>query len=196
LQRLLIDCAPSSLNDDALQFAVTQRARLFRHSHSGKVYSVRNFKEGKTTVFFAFILDSLGSTELMFILVVALIFFGPRKLPQLAKSMGKGLAEFRKASDDFKRTWEREVALESARAEDNSLLESQPPAVYEPVAGTQPIAATQPIIETTATELLVPRETQSQTFSEAIAETPPEPVEIPAEAAHAEAQPVRKQDWL
>lgn len=141
-------------------------------------------------MFFALILDSLGSTELLFILVVALIFFGPRKLPQLAKSMGKGLAEFRKASDDFKRTWEREVALETARADDNSLLESQPPAVYEPVA------ATQPIIETTASELAVPRETQSQTFSEAIADTPPEPIEIPAEAAQAEAQPVKKQDWL
>src|SRR6185436_3836050 len=89
-------------------------------------------QEGKTTVFFALILDSLGSTELLFILVVALIFFGPRKLPQLAKSMGKGLAEFRKASDDFKRTWEREVALESARADDNSMLESQSPATYEP----------------------------------------------------------------
>lgn len=141
-------------------------------------------------MFFALILDSLGSTELLFILVVALIFFGPRKLPQLAKTMGKGLAEFRKASDDFKRTWEREVALESARAEDNSLLESQPPSVYEPVA------ATAPIVETTATELLVPRETQSQTFSEALVETPVEPVEVSADAVPAEAQPVRKQDWL
>ena len=141
-------------------------------------------------MFFALILDSLGSTELLFILVVALIFFGPRKLPQLAKTMGKGLAEFRKASDDFKRTWEREVALETARADDNSLLESQPPAMYEPVA------ATEPIVETTATELLVPRETQPQTFSEALAETPPEPIEIPAETVPAEAQPVRKQDWL
>ena len=141
-------------------------------------------------MFFALILDSLGSTELLFILVIALIFFGPRKLPTLARSMGKGLAEFRKASDDFKRTWEREVALETAKLDDNSLLESQPPAVYEPVA------ATQPIIETTASELAVPRESQSQTFSEALADTPPEPVEIPAKAAQAEAQPVRKQDWL
>ena len=76
-------------------------------------------------MFFAFILDSLGSTELIFILIVALIFFGPRKLPQLARSMGKGLAEFRKASDDFKRTWEREVALETARLEDNTMLEAE-----------------------------------------------------------------------
>ncbi|HKZ03173.1 MAG TPA: twin-arginine translocase TatA/TatE family subunit [Pyrinomonadaceae bacterium] len=63
----------------------------------------------------ALILETLGSTELVFILIIALMFFGPRKLPQLSRSLGKSLAEFRKASEDFKRTWEREVALESAR---------------------------------------------------------------------------------
>ena len=83
----------------------------------------------------ALILDSLGSTELLFILVVALIFFGPRKLPQLARSMGKSMAEFRKASEDFKRTWEREVALESSRVEnsENSILpEQQSPPINVP----------------------------------------------------------------
>jgi TatA/E family protein of Tat protein translocase len=142
-------------------------------------------------VFFAFILDSLGSTELLFILVIALIFFGPRKLPQLARSMGKGLAEFRKASDDFKRTWEREVALETARAEDNSLLESQPQPAYEPTPNLEPATVG-------TSELTVARENQPQpqTFSEQLAETPPKPIEIPAEAAQTEAQPVRKQDWL
>jgi sec-independent protein translocase protein TatB len=59
------------------------------------------------------ILDSLGSTELLVILGAALIFFGPRKLPQLSRQIGKGLAEFRRASDDFKRTWEREVNIEN-----------------------------------------------------------------------------------
>nr|MBA3572547.1 twin-arginine translocase TatA/TatE family subunit [Pyrinomonadaceae bacterium] len=63
---------------------------------------------------FLLILDSLGSTELFFILVMALVFFGPRKLPQLSRSLGKNIAEFRKASEDFKRTWEREVAFEES----------------------------------------------------------------------------------
>lgn len=140
---------------------------------------------------FAFILDTLGSTELLFILIVALIFFGPRKLPQLARSMGKGLSEFRKASDDFKRTWEREVALETARADDNSMLESDPQPTYEPVPATESVT-----VEAPDPELVVARENEPQTDSEALAETPPEPVQVPAEAAQAETQPVRKQDWL
>jgi sec-independent protein translocase protein TatB len=61
---------------------------------------------------YLFILDSLGSTELLVILGAALIFFGPRRLPQLSRQLGKGLAEFRRASEDFKRTWEREANLE------------------------------------------------------------------------------------
>jgi TatA/E family protein of Tat protein translocase len=57
-------------------------------------------------------LESVGTTELLLIMVVALIIFGPRKLPELSRSLGKGLSEFRRASDEFKRTWEREVDLE------------------------------------------------------------------------------------
>ena len=62
-------------------------------------------------------LESLGTTELLVILVVALVLFGPRKLPEMARSFGKSLNEFKRASDDFKRTWEREVALESVERE-------------------------------------------------------------------------------
>ncbi len=58
------------------------------------------------------ILESLGSTELIFILVMALVFFGPRKLPQISRTLGKSLADFRRASEDFKRTWDKEVSLE------------------------------------------------------------------------------------
>src|ERR1044072_739699 len=166
-----------------------KRARLFPvFPLPARFTATAILQKGKRPVFFAFILDSLGSTEFIFILVIALIFFGPRKLPQLAKSMGKGLAEFRKASDDFKRTWEREVALETTRAEDNSLLEPQPTPVYEPATSAQPVTGT--------SDLVGARKTKTKPFSEAIAKTPRDPIEIRAEAAQAEAQPVRKQDWL
>jgi TatA/E family protein of Tat protein translocase len=67
-------------------------------------------------MFFLF-LESLGTTELLVILVVALVLFGPRKLPEMTRKFGKSLNEFKRAGDDFKRTWEREVALESVERE-------------------------------------------------------------------------------
>jgi len=140
---------------------------------------------------FALILESLGSTELLLILAVALIFFGPRKLPQLARTMGKGLTEFRKASDDFKQTWEREVALETSPLDDNSMLAEQP----GPYETTQ--SSDEPAVETPDPDLVVPREDAVQAMPEAIPEVPeamPEVPEISAETTQPE--PVRKQDWL
>ena len=58
-------------------------------------------------------LESLGTTELLVILVVALVLFGPRKLPEMTRKFGKSLNEFKRASDEFKQTWEREVAMEN-----------------------------------------------------------------------------------
>ena len=143
---------------------------------------------------FALILESLGSTELLLILAVALIFFGPRKLPQLARSMGKGLSEFRKASDDFKRTWEREVALETAPADENSLLEEEQPVQYEANQSLD-----EPTIETPDPDMVVPREDAAQaTSATVIPEAQEEAVSEVAEIAAENIQPetVRKQDWL
>ena len=51
----------------------------------------------------------IGMPELILIFVVALIVFGPKKLPDLGRSLGKGIAEFKRASDDLKRTIEDEI---------------------------------------------------------------------------------------
>lgn len=59
-----------------------------------------------------FVFEFLGTTELLVVAVVALILFGPRKLPEIGRTVGRGLAEFKRASDDFKRTWEYEVEIE------------------------------------------------------------------------------------
>ncbi len=54
-------------------------------------------------------LGSIGMPELILIFVIALIVFGPKKLPEIGKSLGKGLAEFKRASEDLKQNIQREV---------------------------------------------------------------------------------------
>lgn len=58
------------------------------------------------------IFESIGTSELMLIGLVALIVFGPRKIPELARTLGKVMTEFRRSTDDFKKTWEREAGFE------------------------------------------------------------------------------------
>ena len=53
----------------------------------------------------------IGVPELIIIFVVALLVFGPRKLPELGKSLGRGLSEFRRASNELRNTLEEEVRV-------------------------------------------------------------------------------------
>lgn len=64
---------------------------------------------------YIFILETIGTQELILVGLVALIVFGPRKLPQMARKFGKMMTEFRKVSNDFRATWEREVAFEDRK---------------------------------------------------------------------------------
>jgi sec-independent protein translocase protein TatA len=68
-------------------------------------------------------MGSLGMQEIIVIFVLALIVFGPRKLPDLGKSLGKGLAEFKKASNELKQTWEDEVRLEKEREQVSEIIQ-------------------------------------------------------------------------
>ncbi len=79
-------------------------------------------------MFYLFILESIGTSELILIGLVALIVFGPRKLPELARMLGKAMNEFRRTTDDFKQTWTREVNFEiegnNGKEKLNSISES------------------------------------------------------------------------
>lgn len=84
----------------------------------------------------------LGGPELVLILVLALIVFGPRRLPEIGKSMGKLLSEFRKASHDFQRTIEDEVEAEKYKA-----AAPEAPVVPEEASATVPREVPPPPIE-------------------------------------------------
>jgi sec-independent protein translocase protein TatA len=60
-------------------------------------------------------LGSLGLPELIVIFVIALIIFGPRKLPELGRSLGRGIAEFKHATSEFQNTLEQEIKTDAAR---------------------------------------------------------------------------------
>ncbi len=82
---------------------------------------------------------SIGMPELVIILVIALIIFGPRKLPELGRSLGKSIGEFKKASNELRSTLEEEIRIEEQRDQRKATKEEQDSAI---AAASTPIAAT------------------------------------------------------
>lgn len=77
---------------------------------------------------------SIGMPELLVIFVIALVVFGPRRLPELGRSLGKTMAEFKRATTEIQQTLEREVALD---AEQQKVAPVQAPA-QPPVVSVDP----------------------------------------------------------
>jgi len=104
---------------------------------------------------------SLGTMELIVILVIALIIFGPRKLPELGRSLGKSIGEFRKASNELKSTLEEEIRVEEHREQRAKLAEEQKTAVEggEAHAAAAPSEAATPAVEPATEEPTVSRTT-------------------------------------
>ena len=70
-------------------------------------------------------MGSIGTQEIIIIFIIALIVFGPRKLPEIGKTIGKGLAEFKKASNELRNTWEEEVKIDKEKSSlTNAISES------------------------------------------------------------------------
>lgn len=85
-----------------------------------------------------FIFESIGTSELLLVGIVALIFLGPRKMPQMARKLGKIMAEFRGTANEFKETWSREANFEEeAKLLDISSIENETVTRTEPA---KPIA--------------------------------------------------------
>ena len=88
---------------------------------------------------------SLGVPELLLIFVVILIVFGPRRIPEIGRTLGKALGEFRKATDDLKNTIEREVRLEE-------LKQIQTPSLQEFITPVESVSRTAPPVAEAASD--------------------------------------------
>ena len=70
---------------------------------------------------------SIGMPELIIILVIALIIFGPRKLPELGRSLGRSINEFKKASNELRSTLEEEIRVEEQKDRATTAASATPP---------------------------------------------------------------------
>jgi sec-independent protein translocase protein TatA len=75
---------------------------------------------------------SIGMPELIIILVIALIIFGPRKLPELGRSLGRSINEFKKASNELRSTLEEEIRIEEQHEKTTAAASATPPAATPP----------------------------------------------------------------
>jgi sec-independent protein translocase protein TatA len=89
---------------------------------------------------------SIGMPELIIILVIALIIFGPRKLPELGRSLGRSINEFKKASNELRSTLEEEIRVDEQKERAAAAAAATPPSATPP-----PIDATVSRSTTTTT---------------------------------------------
>ena len=138
------------------------------------------------------IFEGLGTSELILILVVALVLFGPRKLPQLSRSLGKSLANFKRASEDFKQTWEKEVAREGAIKEaliGESMLPEDRSILGESRHRSQAVLEASELNSTEGSDARTSWSTPDGD-STVVATAPSDPVDAPDSSS------TRKREWL
>jgi sec-independent protein translocase protein TatA len=81
---------------------------------------------------------SIGMPELIVILTLALIIFGPRKLPELGRSLGKSLGEFKRASNELRNTLDEEIRIEEERTSAQKAAAAEPTPVTTDVPDSTP----------------------------------------------------------
>ena len=95
---------------------------------------VRRWSPGGSAMF-----GSIGMQELIIVFVIALIIFGPRRLPDLGKSLGRSIAEFKRASNDLRNTLEEEIRVDDQRQSKTAATTSGPAATDPRATDDTPI---------------------------------------------------------
>lgn len=140
---------------------------------------------------FLLILESLSFTEIAVIGIIALVVLGPRRLPELARKAGKIMAEFRKVTNDFKETWEKEASLDD---ETKQLLSN--PFAYEDKLNSE--NSTNALPEANNSILAPEVKTVSETDLQALKEKAEKQIEISTETIpqNSNVKENSKQNWL
>ncbi len=118
-------------------------------------------------------MGNIGMQELIVIFVIALIIFGPRKLPELGKSLGKSIAEFKRASNELRNTLEEEI-----RVDDQQKARTASSWAPTPAQASAPAPAPEPAAPSVAPEP-APVPAPAQTAAAPAAAQPPTPVPTP-----------------
>ena len=120
---------------------------------------------------------SIGMPELIIIFVIALIIFGPRKLPELGRSLGKSIGEFKKASNELRSTLEEEIRIEDQSEQREKMRAEQDTAIA--AASTQPTGTPPPVesssvppVESSSAPPVVPAPPADETVNRATGTDP------------------------
>ncbi len=139
---------------------------------------------------YLFIFESIGTSELLLIGVVALMFLGPRRMPEMARKIGKIMNEFRGTANEFKETWQREIDFEDeAKALDIKNIENEPVARAKTQKTPEPVKA-DPVAESPSIKPVDPARLEEM---KAAREAPPKIQEAPLPPPAEESD---KQNWL
>jgi TatA/E family protein of Tat protein translocase len=126
-------------------------------------------------------MGSLGLPEIAFIVIIALLIFGPKRLPEIGRTLGRGMAEFRRATDELKRTINTELALEETPVppvlRTRRIEDPAEPATVAPIPGEAP-QLTEPRMAAAFPAPAEPVATEPVVIAEPAAA--PEPVAVPA----------------
>ena len=118
---------------------------------------------------------NIGMQELLIIFVIALIIFGPRRLPDLGRSLGRSIAEFKRASNELRSTLEDEIRVDEQRQTRAATAPAPPPAPVPAIPSVAASVAAAPVVAPAAQAPVAEPVVAAPVATEPVATTPTSP---------------------